>query len=88
MISWLFVAALFSLTFFVGSGRFGSVHFCFSGNTGLIVQAETKSLYARCLMGSYERWAEEVGSGEVRSTTHDILRMPRSISRRDLDLVT
>ena len=35
----------------------------------LIVPAETRSLYARCLMGSYGRWAEEVGSGEVRSTT-------------------
>ena len=35
MISYLFVAALFSLPFFVGSGRFGSVRFCFSGNTGL-----------------------------------------------------
>ena len=29
------MAALFSLPFFVGSGRFGSVRFCFSGNTGL-----------------------------------------------------
>ena len=35
----------------------------------LIVPAETRSLYARCLMGNYGRWAEEVGSGEVRSTT-------------------
>ena len=38
-------------------------------NCRLIVPAETRSLYARCLMGSYGRWAEEVGSGEVRSTT-------------------
>ena len=29
------MAALFSLPVFVGSGRFGSVRFCFSGNTGL-----------------------------------------------------
>ena len=41
----------------------------------LIVPAETRSLYARCLMGNYGRWAEEVGSGEVRSTT--LLPLPR-----------
>ena len=32
-------------------------------------RAETTSLYARCLMGNYGRWAEEVGSDVVRSTT-------------------
>ena len=34
------MAALFSLPFFVGSGRFGSVRFCFSGNTGLVLRID------------------------------------------------
>ena len=36
------MAALFSLPFFV-SGRFGSVRFCFSGNTGL--GGQTQALF-------------------------------------------
>ena len=40
------------------------------------------SRYARCLIGSYGCWAEEVSSGQVLSTTVEWARLPLQANSR------